>query len=72
VEHFLALRLLYLVAVCCVYSNESWFAKGEKKKGFLRKSFRKAKIIFQLELLLVSVVQSVWQVTSAVFLRITR
>lgn len=44
----------------------------KQKKWFLRKPFRKAKVVFQLEVLLVSVVKLVWQVTSTVFLRITR
>lgn len=44
----------------------------KEKKGFLRKPFRRAKVVFWLEVLLVSVVKLVWQVTSAVFLRITR
>lgn len=44
----------------------------QEEKGFLRKPFRKAEIVFQLEVRLVSVVKLVWRVTSAVFLRITR
>lgn len=59
------------MAVCSAWSNESWLARGEKK-AFLRKSFRTAKIVFQLEMLLASVAKLVWQVTSAVLLRITR
>lgn len=43
----------------------------KEKKGFLRKPLRKAEVVFQLEMLAVSVVELVWQVTSAVFLRIT-
>lgn len=59
------------MAVCSAWSNESWLARGEKK-AFLRKSFRTAKTVFQLEMLLVSVVKLAWQGTSAVLLRITR
>lgn len=31
VERFLALKLLYLVAVCAIQSNESRLATGEKR-----------------------------------------
>lgn len=44
----------------------------QEKKGFLRKPSREAGIVFQLEVLLVSVVKLVQQVTSAVVLGIAR
>lgn len=44
----------------------------QEKKGFLRKPSREAWIVFQLEVLLVSVVKLVQQVTSAVVLGIAR
>lgn len=44
----------------------------QDKKAFLRKPFRKAEVVFQLEVRLVSVVELVWRVSPAVLLRITR